>query len=66
MAEVKFETKLKRLQTIVEKLESEDCDLDESLKLYEEGLKLSKELNTTLSKYDKLIEKISKENNDEQ
>lgn len=65
MAEVKFETKLKRLQTIVEKLESEECDLDESIKLYEEGLKLSKELNAILGKYDEKIAKIAKENNDE-
>lgn len=66
MAEVKFETKLKRLETIVDKLESQECDLDESLALYEEGLKLSKDLNSILSKYDEKLSKISKENADEQ
>lgn len=66
MAEIKFEAKLKRLQEIVEKLESEDCDLDESIKLYEDGLKLSKELNQILNKYDEKLEKIQKENTDEQ
>lgn len=66
MAEIKFEEKLKRLQEIVDKLEDQECDLDESIKLYEEGLKLSKELNSILNKYDKKLEEIQKENTDEQ
>ena len=65
MAEVKFEKKLKRLEEIVGKLESNECDLDESLALYEEGLKLSQELNKQLTKYDELIEKITEDNKNE-
>lgn len=61
----KFEDKLKRLQEIVNKLESEDVDLDTSIALYEEGLKLSKELNDQLSKYDEKIQELSKDNNHE-
>lgn len=38
----KFEDLLKRLQEISDQLESEDVGLDESIKLYEEGIKLSK------------------------
>ena len=53
------------MKNIVEKLESEDIDLDKSISLYEEGLKLSKELNEQLSKYDKLIDKINKEHNEQ-
>ena len=37
-----FEKSLKRLEEIAEFLENEEIGLDESLKLYEEGIKLSK------------------------
>ena len=65
MAEIKFEKKLKRLEEIVSILESGEKDLDESLSLYEEGLKLSKELNNQLNSYDELINKITEDNKDE-
>jgi exodeoxyribonuclease VII small subunit len=38
----KFEDYLIRLQKISEELENEDVGLDEAIKLYEEGIKLSK------------------------
>ena len=44
--EQKFEQQLKKLQEIVEKIESNDISLDESISLYEEGLKLSKSFTT--------------------
>ena len=37
-----FEVSFKRLEVILEKLESDDCTLDETIKLYEEGLSLTK------------------------
>jgi exodeoxyribonuclease VII small subunit len=37
-----FESNMKRLEEIVESLESGDIPLDNSLVLYEEGIKLSK------------------------
>lgn len=37
-----FEAALKRLEEIVQSLEKGDLALDESLKLYEEGIKLSR------------------------
>jgi exodeoxyribonuclease VII small subunit len=37
-----FENSLKRLEEIAELLESEEIGLDESIKLYEEGINLSK------------------------
>lgn len=40
--EVSFEDNLNRLQEISDLLESNDVGLDESIKLYEEGIKLSK------------------------
>lgn len=36
-----FEDKLKSLEQVVEKLERGDLSLDESVKLFEEGIKLS-------------------------
>ncbi len=38
-----FEKKLKRLEDIVEKMESGDLSLDDSMKLFEEGVKLSRD-----------------------
>lgn len=37
-----FEDYLKKLEETVERLESEDVTLEESVKLFEEGLKISK------------------------
>lgn len=44
-----FEKKLTRLEQIVEKMETGDLALEDSLKLFEEGVKLSRECNTQLS-----------------
>ena len=41
MAEITFEQALKRLEEITVKLENGALPLDESMKLYEEGVKLS-------------------------
>ncbi len=66
MAEIKFEDKLKRLQEIVSTLENGEAALDKSIEIYEEGLKLSKELNEILSKYDEKISKINSGADNEQ
>jgi exodeoxyribonuclease VII small subunit len=42
VSEPTFETALKRLEEIVQALEKGDLSLDESLRLYEEGIKLSR------------------------
>lgn len=42
MAPVKFEQAMARLETIVSELEKGDLSLDESLRIFEEGIKLSK------------------------
>ncbi len=42
MATVKFEDALARLETIVSELEKGDLPLNDSLKMFEEGIKLSK------------------------
>lgn len=59
--EQKFETALIELEKIVDKLENEDIDLDESIKIYEEGVLLanfcSKKLNEVKTKISILVEK---------
>lgn len=44
-----FEKKLGRLEEIVQKMEKGDSSLEDSLKLFEEGIKLSRECHTRLS-----------------
>ena len=40
MAEKKFEAAMKRLEEIVQRLESSDLSLEDSLQIFEEGVKL--------------------------
>lgn len=44
-----FEKKLNRLDEIVQKMEKGDLALDESLKLFEEGVKLSRDCSLRLT-----------------
>ena len=62
--EVKFEDQMKQLQEIVDKLEKNDVDLDESIRLYEEGLKLSKSLKDQLAVFEEKIAQITKDEED--
>jgi exodeoxyribonuclease VII small subunit len=50
-----FEEKLNRLNEIVDKVENETLPIEESLKLYEEGNALIKELEATLKDAQKKI-----------
>ncbi len=65
-AEKKFETALQELEEIVAKLESPDLPLEESLSLFEKGIKLSKVCSKKLTeaekKIDALLKELSKEN----
>ena len=45
-----IESKLKELENILEELESGELDLDEALKKFEKGIKLSRECQQTLEK----------------
>lgn len=56
--ELKFEDKMNRLSEIVDALEKEETGLDESLALYEEGLKLSKALKTELKQFEDKVKEI--------
>jgi exodeoxyribonuclease VII small subunit len=56
-----FEAALKRLEEIVEKLESGNSSLDESIKLYEEGMVLGKSCMTQLNEAKLKLKKIQKD-----
>jgi exodeoxyribonuclease VII small subunit len=60
MAEIKFEETLKKLEKIVEELESGDLSLDEALKKYQEGLELSRFCSQRLETAKKKIEILTK------
>ena len=47
--ELSFEQILRNLQSMVQQLENQELGLDEALKLYEEGVKLSVRAQTLLS-----------------
>jgi len=61
--EIKFEDALKKLEKIVSDLESGDLSLDDSLKKYEEGVKLaqfcSKKLESARRKVEILVKTSS-------
>ena len=61
MDEIKFEDAIKRLEEIVAKLEEGDLTLDETLDLYEDGVKLSKFCMKKLQDAEKRIEILSKD-----
>jgi exodeoxyribonuclease VII small subunit len=53
-----FEKKLGRLEEIVQKMEKGDLALDESLKLFEEGVKLSRDCQARLSEAEAQVKKL--------
>lgn len=65
MAEKKqtFETSLKELEKIVRRLEEGDSSLEESLKLFEDGVKLSRECQERLNQAERRIEVLLKDEN---
>ena len=53
-----FEERVKRLDEIVEKISSKALPLEESLKLYEEGNQIIRELEEALKEAQDKVEKI--------
>lgn len=50
-----FEESMKKLETIVTELENENLNLDESVKKFEEGMKMAKQCNNILEETEKKI-----------
>lgn len=55
-----FETSLAELESIVGRLESGELPLEESLELFEKGIKLSRECRTRLTNAERKIEVLMK------
>ncbi len=62
--EMSFEESLQELEGIVEKLEKGQLSLDESLGLFEKGIKLVKECELKLKSAQQKVEKLIEENNE--
>jgi len=61
MAVEKFETALKKLEEVVKKLEGGELSLDDSLKAFEEGVKLSGFCSRKLNDAEKRVEVLVKQ-----
>lgn len=57
----KFEDAMKKLEGIVEKMEKGDIPLNESLKLFEEGVKLTRFCSQELQKAEKKVELLTRD-----
>ena len=60
MAEQKFEKDLERLEQIVEALEGGGLSLDDALRRFEEGIKLARRCEKTLTEAERKIEILTK------
>ncbi len=60
MAKERFEDALNKLEKIVSQLEKGDISLEESLKLFEEGIRLSRLCNQKLEEAEKRVEILLK------
>ena len=61
MAEKKFEAALARLEELVQELEKGDLPLEQSLKFFEEGIKLSRICNKRLEDAERRVEILLKD-----
>jgi len=58
--EKKFEPSFRKLERIVARLESDTLELEESLKLYEEGVGLSRICSKILEEAEKKVQKLTR------
>ena len=61
MAEKKFESAIKELEQIVGQLEDSDVPLDDALKLFERGIKLSQLCAAKLDDAEQKVEQLVKD-----
>ena len=57
-----FETSLDKLEKLVEKMESGDLPLDESLRIFEEGVKLTRDCQQALAQAEQKVKLLMEEN----
>ena len=61
---IKFEDKMKELESLINELENGEIDLDDSIKKYTKAMKLIKECDTELKTVEKQISKLVTEENE--
>ena len=61
MGELKFEKAIQRLEKIVEDLETGELDIDKSLEIFEEGIKMSRVCSKKLNEAEAKIEKLTRD-----
>ena len=59
MGQVKFEKAMQRLEQIVDDLEKGELDIDKSLEIFEEGIKMSRVCSKKLNEAEAKIEKLT-------
>lgn len=57
-----FEASLTKLESLVEQMESGDLSLDDSLKLFEEGIKLTRECQQALASAEQKVSLLLEQN----
>ena len=60
MGEIKFEKAIQRLEKIVDDLEKGEMDIDKSLEVFEEGIKMSRVCSKKLNEAEAKNEKLTK------
>ena len=60
MGELKFEKAIQRLEKIVDDLEKGELDIDKSLEIFEEGIKMSRVCSKKLDEAEAKIEKLTR------
>ncbi len=58
--DLKFEKAMKRLEEIVEELEKGDLDIDKSLQIFEEGIRMSRLCSKKLQEAEQKIQKLTR------
>ena len=61
MSELKFEKAMTRLENIVDELERGDLDINKSLEIFEEGIKMSRLCTKKLNEAEAKIQKLTKD-----
>ena len=57
-----FEKNLEQLTTVIEKMEQQDVGLEESLKLYEQGIQLTRKCQKIIDEAEQKIEQLMEQN----
>lgn len=64
MAKIKFEDKIKELESIINELENGNTDLEDSIDKYTKAMKLAKECDEELKNVEAKVSKLVSENGD--